>query len=171
MDCVYYPDYLEHHGILGQKWGVRRYQDENGSYTKEGLERRRNGVPKGIGIHRFTNKKGEVSEEGKKHYARKDSPYRFSENTKDRGRQGAKIGAAIGAGSGLLGLGLTVGAIAAMGPTAIGAEGVAMMLASSALSGVGSTAGTALSGWEYGIIGGAIETKVGRTYIERMSRE
>ena len=41
MNYVYYPDYLEHHGILGQKWGVRRYQYENGVYTKEGLERRK----------------------------------------------------------------------------------------------------------------------------------
>ena len=28
--------YLEHHGILGQKWGVRRYQNEDGSLTSEG---------------------------------------------------------------------------------------------------------------------------------------
>lgn len=34
-------NYLEHHGILGQKWGVRRYQNEDGTWTKEGLERRR----------------------------------------------------------------------------------------------------------------------------------
>lgn len=32
-------DYLEHHGILGQKWGVRRYQNEDGSYTDEGEKR------------------------------------------------------------------------------------------------------------------------------------
>ena len=31
--------YLAHHGILGQKWGVRRYQNFDGSYTKKGLER------------------------------------------------------------------------------------------------------------------------------------
>lgn len=31
---------LYHYGIKGQKWGVRRYQNEDGSYTKEGLERR-----------------------------------------------------------------------------------------------------------------------------------
>lgn len=30
---------LIHHGIKGQKWGVRRYQNEDGSLTPEGKER------------------------------------------------------------------------------------------------------------------------------------
>ena len=30
---------LSHYGILGMKWGVRRYQNKDGSYTKAGLER------------------------------------------------------------------------------------------------------------------------------------
>lgn len=30
---------LEHHGILGQKWGVRRFQNEDGSLTPEGEKR------------------------------------------------------------------------------------------------------------------------------------
>lgn len=30
---------LYHHGILGQKWGVRRYQNQDGSYTAAGKER------------------------------------------------------------------------------------------------------------------------------------
>lgn len=30
---------LYHHGIKGQKWGVRRYQNEDGSLTAEGKER------------------------------------------------------------------------------------------------------------------------------------
>lgn len=33
-------DYLEHHGILGQKWGVRRYQNRDGSLTAEGRRHR-----------------------------------------------------------------------------------------------------------------------------------
>lgn len=32
-------DYLEHHGILGQKWGVRRFQNKDGSLTEKGKKR------------------------------------------------------------------------------------------------------------------------------------
>ena len=31
--------FLAHHGIKGQKWGIRRYQNEDGSLTPEGRER------------------------------------------------------------------------------------------------------------------------------------
>lgn len=31
-----YEGYIEHHGILGMKWGVRRYQNADGSLTDEG---------------------------------------------------------------------------------------------------------------------------------------
>lgn len=37
---VYYSeDYLCHHGIKGQKWGVRRFQNKDGSLTPEGIVR------------------------------------------------------------------------------------------------------------------------------------
>ena len=34
-----YSDELYHYGIKGQKWGVRRYQNEDGTYTPAGKER------------------------------------------------------------------------------------------------------------------------------------
>lgn len=38
---VYYINEIYHHGVKGQKWGVRRYQNRDGTLTKEGLERRK----------------------------------------------------------------------------------------------------------------------------------
>lgn len=45
---MYYSDFIEegtylaHHGIKGQKWGVRRYQNPDGSLTAEGKKRYNN---------------------------------------------------------------------------------------------------------------------------------
>lgn len=44
---------LQHHGILGQKWGIRRYQNEDGSLTEEGKQR-------------YLNPDGSLNSEGQK---------------------------------------------------------------------------------------------------------
>ena len=46
-------NYLNHHGILGQKWGKRRFQNEDGTLTAEGKAR-------------YLDKK--VSSDGKEYY-------------------------------------------------------------------------------------------------------
>lgn len=35
------PNTIYHSGIPGQKWGLRRYQNHDGTYTEEGKARRR----------------------------------------------------------------------------------------------------------------------------------
>ena len=35
----YYEEYLMHHGVKGMKWGVRRYQNADGTLTDTGKKR------------------------------------------------------------------------------------------------------------------------------------
>lgn len=50
---------LYHHGILGQRWGIRRYQNKDGTLTPEGRER-------------YLNDNGTLNKEGRKLYQYKN---------------------------------------------------------------------------------------------------
>lgn len=53
-------DYIKHHGIKGQRWGVRRYQNEDGSLTNAGEKR----YSKSDGNDSNGDKSGEKSKKG-----------------------------------------------------------------------------------------------------------
>lgn len=83
--------YLAHHGIKGQKWGIRRYQNPDGSLTAEGRKR------KGLGDPRkslFSRKKKEEKTEAEKkeelkEYLRKH-PKKLVKYSKELTRQEAE---------------------------------------------------------------------------------
>ena len=83
-----YEVYLAHHGIKGQKWGVRRYQNEDGTLTAAGK------------MHYGVDSKGELSEKGKKKFGKDLVQQKRKENTKlmeqDMGRKRLAAASVLG---------------------------------------------------------------------------
>lgn len=82
MSEFYDYSFLCHYGIKGMKWGIRRYQNPDGSLTAEGIQRY--GSKKGLAKHiRDENKKAEKLERDwlVKDYAAKRATKRLNKTT------------------------------------------------------------------------------------------
>lgn len=84
MDYVVNRDseYLEHHGILGQKWGVRRFQNPDGTLTAEG--KARYGQQRGYEARQMY-KRGKISKEEYKSRMKPDSTFGKIDNALNLG--------------------------------------------------------------------------------------
>ena len=127
--------YLAHHGILGQKWGVRRYQNADGSLTSAGKARYNNDGTK-------KKAKDMTDEELRSANNRLNAERQYNELTRSNS---VKIGASI------------VGSMAAVAVSEIvtngklGKSSVAKMLGAGTLAGI--TVGTLMSGGQVTGIG------------------
>lgn len=74
--------YLQHHGVKGMHWGIRRYQNYDGTLKKEGKERYINGAKTGYGKNTRAGRWHDMSIEGEwkkqKSLAKKDPKHKKS---------------------------------------------------------------------------------------------
>ena len=88
---VTYSNELYHYGVKGQKWGIRRYQNPNGTLTEEGKIR-----------YGVDPKTGKLSDEGKKLLKQDiDDQRKRKVNILGSLGIGASIASAVAAGAGL----------------------------------------------------------------------
>lgn len=80
-------DIIEHHGILGMKWGIRRYQNPDGSLTELGKKHYEDGSGRTQKVIEKWNEKKEIAiAKGDTDFARKNIDY-LSNNDLERFKQ------------------------------------------------------------------------------------
>lgn len=67
-------DVIEHHGVKGMKWGVRRYQNKDGSLTSEGRKHVQN--ESGSGVKAIGSKISSAASKAAKAVSKKTHEYR-----------------------------------------------------------------------------------------------
>lgn len=111
-------DYIKHYGIEGQKWGVRRYQNPDGSLTEEGK----------IRYGRAVDTLHKVKEQGEEN--RKEMRTSARSTEKKAAIAGGVVGGLYGFGAGTLlggpGIGAIMGIAGAAGGASGGAAGAAI---------------------------------------------
>lgn len=78
MGYFYSDEELAHHGILGQKWGVRRYQNADGSLTSAGKRR-------------YQNEDGSINDSGEKLIRKNIWNKKLMGENSNRNKLGSKI--------------------------------------------------------------------------------
>lgn len=69
MNIYYETDYLCHHGVKGMKWGMRRYQNADGTLTDAGKKRYISSDRYSKSLYKSTKKAADTAAAGgKKHY-------------------------------------------------------------------------------------------------------
>ena len=127
-------DYLAHYGVLGMKWGVRKYQNKDGSLTPAGRRRQNSdknaklnvlttrSPDKNTKLDRLTTKKDKAKDMSDEELKTKIDRLRLEKQYKDLTPGGFKKGMAI-AGV-ILSAGTTVASIYALKNSPLGRDAV-----------------------------------------------